>query len=241
MAMSAPEHPLGGDLEPLLPPEVAVDEPPVPVEDFDLWHRKLAEAAANGLDTEGDNDPMPESLRAFATAAYDPDRAEWAMASLAERKRAIAEQEARRDAYKDKIDRWFAKATAGLDDDVRYFEGVLTNMLRQAHDEDPNIKSVSLPSGSITSTGPTPGNELVAEFHPVGGEVDVLQWAKQNKPDLVHVKEWVNISEVRKAVWRVTRDKVTAAIGEGEQQEIVEVPGLVAFERRRTFTAKPIV
>jgi hypothetical protein len=82
---------------------------------------------------------------------------------------------------------------------------------------------------------------LVAEFHPVGGELDVLQWAKQNKPDLVHVKEWVNISEVRKAVWRVTRDKVTAAIGEGEQQEIVEVPGLVAFERRRTFTAKPIV
>lgn len=247
MAMSAPEHPLGGDLEPLLPPEVTIDQPPISAEDFEAWHARLALIDQHGLDPgEGGqeglvNDAMPESMRAFATSAFDPERAEWAMATLAQLKRAVAAQDAQRDAYVEKITRWHRKATVHLLDSIRYFEGVLQNMLRQSNAEDPEVKSVTLPSGSITSRGPLPGKELVAEFHPADGDLTVLAWARQHMPDLVHSKEWVLISEVRKRLWKVGADKITAAIGDGEEREIVEVPGLVAYEKRREFKAEPIV
>lgn len=210
----------------LLPPEIITDEPPVSDEEFDAW----------AAQAEGEWE-LPPAMAEFAVAPYAFEQAEWAMAKLARYTADLATTHERAEALHEKIAAWFDRESAVLETKARYFDGVLTNMLRQVNAEDPGIKTIRLPSGTITSSGPRDPDEMFVEFDGVAGKEAFIEWAyTNNRIEMLKIEPEALISEVRENVQARPDGTVVVADPDGE---VVAVPGLSARRRERTFKAKP--
>jgi hypothetical protein len=113
---------------------------------------------------------------------------------------------------------------------------VLEDMLRRVNERDPKVKSLSLPSGRISSQGPKPGREWTTK---IADAEAVVAWAEKHFPDLVQTKKDVLVSELRDAVWRA--DQRGAYALDTRTNELLEVPGVVVERKERTFKAEPSV
>jgi hypothetical protein len=236
----------------LLPPELAMDEPPVSDEEYEAWAAgevQSAEANAVALPDGWEPDELPLHFREIANAEYDFELAEHLMAKLAAVKAEQDADQAHLKEYVDRLKRWYEPRTKRRKVLVAFLEGSLTGMLRRLHEADPKKKSVSLPSGSITSTGPKAGNELVVEFD--GGKVGqdaFIEWAlAHGRSDMVQVEYKVLISDVREGV-RIDESEgegdaagtvVADVPGEGGEKATVAVPGLTVRRKERSFSVKP--
>lgn len=232
----------------LLPPEVATDEPPVREPELDEWVEQIASKAE--MDQLAIDDPlnpvvvrwggpltedmMPPTVRAFVNGDFDPERAEWAMAQLAHARDHIKEQAQLAEAYHRRIEAWYARATRTAMAATRFFDGYLCDMLRKANAADDKVKSITLPSGTIRSRGPSPGNELVADFT---DQAKFIDWAKDNRADMLRTKHEALISVVRDNVY-VTEQGIVAMTNDGEM--VSDVPGLMVRRVERTFSAEPL-
>lgn len=233
--------PLEDDSGPLLPPELVVDVEPFELEELDRYLAATAEG------TEMSDTPVGAFVEA---AEYSFERAEWAMAQLAVHQAEVDVLHARAHELHDRIDRWFkaesVKATGRKD----FFDGALCTMLRRRNTEDPAVKSIALPSGLITSSGPKDPNATEIDFDGAAGKTEFIEWAQRYRRDLLTYEPKVLISALRAlgpdddGLLEREDGTVLASvlITDEEANEAyvdVQVPGMSSRRTERTFKAKP--
>lgn len=213
-----------------LPPEVVLSdpaEPPVPTTELYEY-----------FGTPEGVMEMPESMRAFADEEFDAERAEWAMGRLAEATASLNEKNQQAADWQERIEAWEHRVTQRDQREVRYWKGALTSMLARANARDPKIKSLTLPSGRITSSGPADGNEYVAQLD-ADHTADLLAWAQDYGWFDDIVKSEPSVAKLRGKIWRC--DERGAFVLDPTSSELIEVPGVKVERKARTFDAKPFL
>lgn len=215
-----------------IPEDIALGgEPPVTDEDFERWAgQEMFYLGPDGLPMN-----MPESLRAFADEDFDTERAEWAMGRLRRAQGRIQANALQAREWIERIEEWLTATSRRDTIEANYFSGVLSNMARKVNERDPSVKTIRLPSGRITSSGPAPGKEWEAKVNPAE-EAVLVEWAKARFPDAVKVEESVRVKELRSHVWRVDERGVFALDPGGE---VIPVPGAMPHRKERSFTVLP--
>lgn len=147
---------------------------------------------------EEEPDTLREELRPVARFEITDDGlAEWGLRKLAEIEAREGEIEERAEGWIEEIRAWRAQQLAPLSRRRAFFEGHLTAYLRRLRAESGGkIKSRSLPSGTIKSTGSGP---KVA----IADEAAVIAWAREHLEGeeleaVVKVVEKAQVSELRK-------------------------------------------
>jgi hypothetical protein len=236
----------------LIPPELAVDEAPIPDDDLDRWiEAMVAEAAAIGADPAAhvaatldrmrgaDDDTeaaafagTPASVMDFATSELDVEYLEWAMSKVARAQRQLRGDERQAEKYHARIDRWFARRRSAAQTATAFFEGILTAAGRQAHAADDRTKSLVLPSGTISSSGPARGNEqeVIISGHTPDeqrkAEAEVADFLEANLAPRMRADDLVAILEQMEVNRRLTPGDLAAIItdndSEGEPDVLAE-------------------
>lgn len=182
-------------IDPLLPPEIFGEEPPLTDDDLGAYFDEL--------DTLDSLVGVDASQRAGAldrhTPAHwsidGPNTADWAMAKYAAAEASIAELEMRKNEYMLRIGYWFDNAAKDHQRTLEFFAGHLT---RYAVDQriatGGKAKSVKTPSGIVKTTATSP----VAEISDMD---DVVTWAVAHALDIVKMTQpTVNVTDVRAKV-----------------------------------------
>jgi phage host-nuclease inhibitor protein Gam len=162
--------------EDLLPPDLALDEPPLTDDEVEGF----IEAAA----VKEDDDPNLPRWR-----IEDDGAAEWAMRKLARELQARGPIVDQAEAWTSRIEEWLKATLAPFDRRIRWWEGHLTDYARRQREA--GRKTVSLPSGKV-STRPVPASVKVAD------EAQVLAGLPAEVRELV-VKESVRLRELQQA------------------------------------------
>lgn len=151
-------------------------------------------------------------------------KAEWCLSKIrhirAEQKKETDELDRQMRFYQEQKDMVDKKA----DDDVRYFESLLAEYFANRVDEGftkaTKTQTVyKLPSGRLILKKQAPEFERT--------DAELLPWLKQNRPELVKVKEEPNWAELKKSVTINGENVVT---GDGEI-----LPGVKVTEREDRF------
>lgn len=188
-----------------IPPDLAIDEEPIPADLLERWtHYVIETAGESGVDPETlvdilqhDETYVPEIVRRFIVD--DDGKAEWAMRHVARIVEERAGLAAQAQEWIDRITGWFEQRSRPLATREAFFRAHLERYalaIREASGG--KTKSITLPSGRIqtTATGP----KIVVE-----DEAELLSWVRENlEPDqikqVVKVTEKVLVSELRDEV-----------------------------------------
>jgi len=81
----------------------------------------------------------------------DERSAEWVMRKLAHVREQLTRQAVLRDEYRQQLEDWWQDATRSLFHDVEWAEGLLIAWAMERRDEDPDAKSIILPSGRVST------------------------------------------------------------------------------------------
>lgn len=150
-----------------------------------------AEAAAELFTPGVDPETIPADDQVWR---IDDERgAEWALRKLARAEAHLDEIHLQAEEWTRRITEWAADVKAGPERDAAFFRAHLEWWARRRRDEDPDAKSVRLPSGEV-STRETRAAVEIAD------PAAVLAWARDRYPDLVRVREDVQVSTLRGAV-----------------------------------------
>jgi hypothetical protein len=144
------------------------------------------------------------------------DQAIWALRKIAQAK---ANQDENTQAAQAEIDRiavWRNEENEKLQRSVSFFESLLHEYFMQLREDDPKLKTVKLPHGSLKMRAQQPQYEY--------DEDQLLPWAKGNLPEAVVVKESIAKTPVKKHI-RET----------GEM-----VPGVTITERPEKFSVEVV-
>lgn len=138
-----------------LPPAVLSPADPIDLADVDALV-----SCPDGLPAEAEPEPVRRVRSWQPTTEQD---AAWALAHLGALEReqaAVAEQAA---LYHEQIDAWAADASRPAAGRARFFAGALEGYLRQRHADDPKLRTVWLPSGTLRVRVPTKGTVVVED------------------------------------------------------------------------------
>lgn len=151
------------------------------------------------------------------------ESANWAFRKL----KAIAEKEREIDELVEKeierIKSWASKDKEQLDNSRKFFESLLEEYYREQREVDPKFR-ISTPYGRVSSRRQQPKWNY--------NDRELLDWLKENQPELIRVKEEPNKVEIRKA-FKVAGENVVT-----EDGEIVE--GITIEEREPKVTIKVV-
>ncbi len=143
------------------------------------------------------------------------DQAIWALRKIAQAK---ADQDENTRAAQAEIDRiavWRNEENEKLQRSVSFFESLLHEYFMQLREDDPKLKTMKLPHGSLKMRAQQP------DF--IYNEDELLEWAKVFMPEVVVVKETVSKNPVKKHI-RETGEMVPGVtITERPEKFIVEV------------------
>lgn len=89
--------------------------------------------------------------------------AEWAIRRLALARAAIADVDLELAAYVEQVEAWAAKAKERPLRHVEHFQALLADYMLRRNEADPEVKSINLPSGEITSRAAGGGWKVVDE------------------------------------------------------------------------------
>lgn len=156
---------------------------------------------------------IPEERERFRIETKD--QAAWALRKMS---RIKAEQDENTQAAQAEIDRiavWRNEENEKLQRSVSFFESLLHEYFMQLREDDPKLKTVKLPHGSLKMRAQQPQYEY--------DEDQLLPWAKGNLPEAVVVKESIAKTPVKKHI-RETGEMVPGVtITERPEKFIVEV------------------
>lgn len=161
----------------------------------------------------------------------DHDAVEWAMRRLARLMLTITEQRQRRDAWKARVDDWYAETVGPAERQVAYLEAGLKRYGEAQRALNPRQATVRVPSGEVWTR---------AEKQPriaIDDELAVLAYVKANIVDddaIVKITESVRVGELAKVVDVAERDGELLVLYGGE-----EVPGVHAEPPRTTSGVRP--
>lgn len=184
-----------------IPPELAVDDEPVPGWLLEQWaNHVLTEADDAGMDLAdmadtmltADDDTADEVQRWQIT---DDGAAEWAMRHLAVLNTERGQLSAQADEWVRRIRFWFDQAVRPIDVRAVFFTRHLERYALRRRAEDPKAKTLNLPSGRVAT-------RLTSPAVAVYDEERLIAWCKENlEPDetatVIRVTEKVLVAELR--------------------------------------------
>lgn len=163
-----------------LPPEL-VDDTGRPSDDefAELFEAAAADVIHGGANPAEVVMDLADSEGAPAWTVTDKGSAEWAMRHVVIVTAELAELKAQANDWAERIDYWFTRASAQAAATQAFFEHHLKEYaIEERARTDGKVKSVVLPSGRVSTTGPKPGNDTKVV---VADEAKVLAWAKAEK------------------------------------------------------------
>ena len=151
------------------------------------------------------------------------EKAAWAMRKLAHIRKKQAEIQSIADKEIMRIQYWAEDQKKGLEDDARYFEGLLMAYHQSVYADDPKAKTIKLPHGELTARKQQDDWRIMDEVF--------IQAAKElGLMNLIRVKEEPNKTELKKALWF---DPETGKVIDPETGAVVDgvtvIPGGVKF------------
>lgn len=186
-------------MTPPLPPELALAGGAEP----------LPEEALAQLDAEeGATDAALAEV--VQTWRVDDDRlAEWAARKLTAVEREWSTIEEQAEGWVDEITRWRAERLRPLEARRRFFEGALTDYLRRRREEDPTVKTITLPSATLKSSARKAQAVVVDEAAVIAWalaalEADDLATLVDQSPRLMGIRPLRKLADVMAQV--VARD-----------------------------------
>jgi len=96
-----------------------------------------------------DEPPQPFQIR-------DLRSAEWAMTKLVMAHRRLLEFERQAEEWKAKVDAWLVQVSAADVQSSEYFEGLLQRYVLALREANPDVKTLNLPNGTITTRSVKP-------------------------------------------------------------------------------------
>ena len=145
------------------------------------------------------------------------DQAAWALRKMSKIKAEIEENNKVAQAEIERITAWRDEENEKLQRSISFFEGLLHEYFMQLREDDPKLKTVKLPHGTLKMRKQQPQYEY--------DEAQLLPWAKENLPEAVIVKESVEKNHVKKYI-----------------QETGElVPGVTIIERPEKFSVEVVI
>ena len=105
----------------------------------------------------------------------DKGAAFWAVRQIAKARAAMAENQRVREAEVARIDRWLDRENEPLRRTIAFFEAHLEAYHRQVLEQDPKVKTIRTPYGSLQLRAQQP--EMVYE------DESLLAWLKANRPE----------------------------------------------------------
>ena len=158
---------------------------------------------------------VPEERERFKIESKD--QAAWALRKMSRIKAEIEENNKVAQAEIERITAWRDEENEKLERSISFFEGLLYEYFMALRQEDPKLKTIKLPHGTLKMRAQQPQYEY--------DEAQLLPWAKENLPDAVVVKESVAKTPVKKHI-----------------QETGEVvPGVTIIERPEKFSVEVVI
>jgi hypothetical protein len=146
----------------------------------------------------------------------DKSQAAWALRKMSRIQAEMDENIMTAQAEIERITGWRDSENEKLERSVSFFEGLLYEYFMDLREEDPKLKTMKLPHGSLKMRAQQPQYEY--------DETQLLPWAKENLPDAVVVKESVAKTPVKKHIQET-----------GEM-----VPGVQMVERPEKFSVEVV-
>lgn len=137
-------------------------------------------------------DDLPEETKQRFTIT-DDNAAAWAMRKL----RSIRSKQAEYDQVavdeRARIDRWLDEVKAPLDRDAHFFEAILMDYAYRCRENpDDGRKSIALPTGKVSTRSTQPKWTVDTERF--------VEWARAHQPDLIRVREDVDLTKARQTL-----------------------------------------
>lgn len=144
------------------------------------------------------------------------DQAAWALRKMSRIQAEIEENNQVTQAEIERIISWRDEENEKLERSISFFEGLLYEYFMALRQEDPKLKTMKLPHGTLKMRAQQPQYEYDEEI--------LLSWAKENLPEAVVIKESVAKTLVKKHI-----------------QETGElVPGVTITERPEKFAVEVV-
>lgn len=170
------------------------------------------------LDPVAGDDDLRDRFR-----VEDDDAANWALRKLRAIRARQTDHERLAEGEIARVRDWLAEVVGPLQRDAAFFEGLLADYARRCRENpDDGRKTISLPSGSVTTRQGSPRWTVNPDAF--------LPWARQNFPDLIRVREEPDLASIKAAATAVDERAVTAA---GEI-----IPGIVIDPATVSVAAK---
>lgn len=135
------------------------------------------------------------------------EQANWAFRKLRAISVKSSEIKELADSERARIEEWEKKELLSMENSKGFFEGLLIEYFAKQRQNDPKFK-LSTPYGKVSARKQQPKWEY--------DEVKLLEWLKENKPELVRIKEEPNKADLKKQC------KVVGDTAVDENGEIVE-------------------
>lgn len=153
-------------------------------------------------------------------------QADWALRKIAQRRKALTEDEALYALERKRLDEWIASRRDSATSETDHFVELLEEFHRSILAEDERAKTISLPSGSLTSRA---GQMKWTVTDPEA----FIAWAEENALELVRVKKEPALNEIKKALTPKVAEEAIEGVAVSPDGEIV--PGVKVEPQPRTF------
>lgn len=189
-----------------LPPELAAPTPDADewMESFVAYAIELAEEVGLNADEMvgallADEDiglPSPdhEVMVARRWAVTDDGAAEWSMRHVATATAEIEKLRLQADEWEARIHQWFTQRAKPLEAKVAFMSAHLERYALYRRDADPKAKTLTLPSGKVSTTAQRP-KVVVDTTSP-----DAMDWAEKHAPDAIESTPRLLVSRLRQHV-----------------------------------------
>jgi len=222
-----------------IPPELALaQEPDVTPVLCDRCEDKPAEYIDDGNNYLCapcvDGDPQALGLKRYQPWSIgSTEEAEWALRKLIQARTRIAEVEDQAHAFIERIKSWSTEQLSQHLRDEMFFQFHLEEFARAKREADPKLKTLRLPSGSISSRSVGPRPVVTDEAALVEFMKDFCAEMGLPPETYLRVKVEPKLAEVRKILAPEGLEKGMAVVTHGEQ-----VPGLEIEPGKTTFSVK---
>jgi phage host-nuclease inhibitor protein Gam len=153
------------------------------------------------------NDFLEETIICEEFTVDDQEKANWALRKLRSLQEKKLANEELANKEKAKIDAWLNEVNSQLDQDIEYFQGLLTAYAIRLRQEDPKFKSIKLPNGKFGFRKQQPKWQY--------DDRKLLEYLKLNNlNELIRTKEEVDKSKLKKLVQIVNGQAIDPEAGE---------------------------
>ena len=155
-----------------------------------------------------------ENIEKEVFKIQDKGQAQWALRKISALQAQIDENKALAEKEIQRVKEWEESENKAHVDSIGYFTALLQEYMLKEKENDPGLKSIKLPHGTIRTKKQQP--EYIRD------DAQLIKWAKKEKrTDLIKVKESLNWADLKKEI--INQDGVAVNKSTGEVIEHIEI------------------